>query len=103
MFWKKMINFCKNANCPSSPDLLKFQNTEISQKEKRGIERHLTACEFCAAEVEFYKHYPQSEEKIEAAEIPKPLYELAKALLGNRRNDFSLLNKLLGESERVKV
>ena len=98
-----MINFCKNANCPSSPDLLKFQYGAISQKEKRGIERHLTDCEFCAAEVEFYKHYPQSEEKIEAAEIPKPLYELAKALLGNRRNDFSLLNKLLGESETVKI
>ncbi|MBA2735533.1 MAG: hypothetical protein H0U50_01975 [Pyrinomonadaceae bacterium] len=98
-----MINFCKNANCPSSPDLLKFQYGAISQKEKRGIERHLTACDFCASEVEFYKHYPQSEEKIEAAEIPKPLYELAKALLGNRRNDFSLLNKLLGESETVKI
>jgi len=103
MLWKKMINFCKNANCPSSPDLLKFQYGAISQKEKRGIERHLTACDFCASEVEFYKHYPQSEEKIETAEIPKPLYELAKALLGNRRNDFSLLNKLLGESETVKI
>lgn len=98
-----MINFCKNANCPSSQNLLRFQNGEISQKEKRDIERHLNVCEFCAAESEFYKHYPQSEEKIEATEIPKPLYELAKALLGNRRNDFSLLNKLLGENESLTL
>ena len=98
-----MVNFCKNANCPSSPDLLKFQNSEISQKEKRGIERHLAACEFCAAEVEFYKHYPQAEERIETDEIPRPLYELAETLLGNRRNDFSMLNNLLGENERVKI
>lgn len=103
MFWKKMINFCKNANCPSSQALLKFQKSEISQKEKSFIERHLTACEFCAAEVEFYKHYPQAEEKIEVVEIPKPLYELAKALLGNRRNDFSMLNRLLGENERLTL
>ncbi|HEX8287362.1 MAG TPA: hypothetical protein VF556_05170 [Pyrinomonadaceae bacterium] len=98
-----MKNFCKNANCPSSQDLLKFQTSEISQKEKDGIEGHLTNCEFCAAEVEFYKHYPLSEEKIEAVEIPKPLYDLAKVLLGNRRNDFFLLNKLLGENESLTL
>ena len=98
-----MINFCKNANCPSSQDLLKFQRNEISQKEKNAVKCHLNACEFCAAEVEFYKHYPQAEEKIEATEIPKPLYELAKALLGNRRNDFSMLNKLLGENESLTL
>ena len=98
-----MVNFCKNANCPSSPDLLKFQNNEVSQKEKRRIQRHLAACEFCAAEVEFYKHYPQAEEKIETSEIPKPLYELAKALLGNRGNACSMLNKLMGENERLTL
>ncbi|MCU1288737.1 MAG: hypothetical protein JWN60_966 [Acidobacteria bacterium] len=98
-----MINFCKNANCPSAQDLLRFQTTEISQRERRNIESHFAECEFCAAEAEFYKHYPQSEEKIEAVEIPKPLYELAKALLGNRRNDFSMLNRLLGENETLTL
>lgn len=95
-----MINFCKNANCPSSHQLLNFQIDEVSTMEKRRICAHLAECEFCAAELEFYTHYPQEDEKVETAEIPKPLYELAKALLGNRRNDYSLLNKLLGENER---
>lgn len=94
-----MINFCKNANCPSSHELLNFQTEAISAAEKHKIRTHLVECEFCAAELEFYTHYPQEEEKVETAEIPKPLYELAKALLGNRRNDFSLLNKLLSENE----
>lgn len=96
-----MINFCKNANCPSSHELLNFQIGEKSAAEQRKIRAHLTECEFCAAELEFYTHYPQEDEKVETAEIPKPLYELAKALLGNRRNDFSLLNKMLGENERL--
>lgn len=103
MFWKKMINFCKNANCPSSPDLLAFQCEKVALKKNRQIRRHLETCEFCQAEVEFYAHYPQTDEKIETAEIPKPLYELALALLGNRRNDFSTLNKLMGGNERLKL
>jgi hypothetical protein len=103
MFWKKMINFCKNANCPSSSDLLAFQNDEVTMRKNREIKRHLTTCEFCRAEVEFYAHYPQTDEKIETAEIPKPLFELALALLSNRHNDFSTLNKMLGENESLKL
>lgn len=96
-----MINFCKNANCPSSTNLLKFQNGEFGRKEGNEIITHLSECEFCASEIEFYAHYPQSDEKIEAAEIPMPLFELAEALLSNKHKDFSLLNKLLGESESL--
>jgi hypothetical protein len=103
MFWKKMVNFCKNANCPSSPDLLAFQSDEVSLRKNREISRHLEACEFCASEVEFYKHYPQTDEKIETAEIPQPLYELARALLGNKRGDFLTLNKLFGSNESLKL
>lgn len=97
-----MITFCKSAVCPSSQKLLAFQNSEAAEKESHLVRRHLAACEFCAAEVEFYAHYPQSEERIERTEIPLPLYELAEALLSNRHKDFSLLNKLLSENE-VKV
>jgi hypothetical protein len=86
MFWKKMVNFCKNANCPSSPDLLAFQSDEVSLRKNREISRHLEACEFCASEVEFYKHYPQTDEKIETAEIPQPLYELARAFISASAN-----------------
>ena len=103
MFWKKMVNFCKNANCPSSPDLLAFQSGEVSLRKNREISRHLAACEFCASEVEFYKHYPQTDEKIETAEMPQPLYELARALLGNQRSDFLVLNNLFGNSENLQL
>lgn len=98
-----MITFCKSANCPSSQKLLAFQNGELAEKDARQTQRHLVGCEFCAAEVEFYAHYPQSEETISEVEIPLPLYELAEALLSNRHKDFSLLNKLLSETDSVKI
>ena len=98
-----MINFCKSATCPSSPDLLAFQSEKLALKKNRKIERHLETCEFCQAEAAFYAHYPPTDEKIETAEMPKPLYELALALLGNRRNDFSTLNKLIGGGESLKL
>jgi hypothetical protein len=98
-----MVTFCKSANCPSSHKLLTFQNDEASERETRHIRGHLAGCEFCAAEIEFYAHYPQSEETISEVEIPLPLYELAEALLSNKHKDFSLLNKLLSETDGVKI
>lgn len=99
----KMITFCKGLNCPSSQKLLAFENGETPEKETQAIRRHLAACEFCAAEVEFYAHYPQDEEApIAEVEIPLPLYELAEALLlRNKRRDFTLLNRLLSESDTL--
>ena len=98
-----MVNFCKNARCPSSTELLAFQTGSQTPKEAGAICRHLIKCDFCTAELEFYAHYPPVEEKIEIGEIPKPLYELAEALLSNRHKDFSLLNKLLCENEGLTL
>jgi hypothetical protein len=92
-----MLNFCKNENCPSSYDLVSFQSGDLSRKRSRQVQTHLEACEFCAAEVEFYSIYPQSPDDFvdQPAEIPGPLYELAEALLKNRHRDSSALNALL--------
>ena len=98
-----MVTFCKSANCPSSQQLLAFQNGDDSPKERGGVETHLAVCEFCASEVEFYAHYPQSEETVPKVEIPIPLYELAEALLGNKHKDFFALNKLLCTDKALKA
>ena len=98
-----MITFCKSVICPSSRDLLAYQTGEVLVSERRRIEAHLAVCEFCASEVEFYAHYPQSDETVATVEIPIPLYELAHALLNNKHKDFSVLNQLLSENEGMKV
>lgn len=95
----KMITFCKSANCPASQDLLAFQKGEAANKESDSIRNHLKSCEFCASEIEFYEHFPQSEENVVSVDIPLPLFQLAEALLNNRQQDISLLNKLLANTE----
>jgi hypothetical protein len=99
----KMINFCKNTTCPSSQDLLAFQKGESRSEESKTIRAHLADCEFCAAEVEFYARFPQSEEPCSETKIPLPLYELAEALLSNKRKNFRLLKKLLSENESLRL
>ena len=74
--------------------LLAFQNGEIELRDGAAIRRHLCVCEFCAAEVEFYSHYPPAEETAEAEEIPPPLYELAEALL-SKKDDVTPLYRLI--------
>jgi hypothetical protein len=97
-----MINFCKNAACPSSQGLLAFQKGEALSEEGEAIRSHLPICEFCSTEVEFYARFPCVEEELfTETKIPLPLYQLAEALLGNRQKKFTLLNKMLSENESL--
>ncbi|MEP7148188.1 MAG: hypothetical protein ABI857_04835 [Acidobacteriota bacterium] len=85
-----MESFCKTEDCPASEKLVAFGDSAIDSAELR---RHLSVCEFCAAELEFYREYPPSHENVEPAKIPGPLFELADALL-QRNRDLTELNKL---------
>ncbi len=97
----KMSDFCKNEDCPSSNELLEFENGDLVWEMASKISKHLKSCEFCAAEVEFYSHYPQAEGTVEPSRIPAPLFELAEALLKNRNADPCSLNTLLNENEEL--
>lgn len=101
MFSSKKTGFCKNEDCPSSNELLDFQNGDLVRSRGSEINKHLATCEFCSAEVEFYSHYPQEEGASEATAIPAPLFELAEALLKNRYADSRSLNALLRENEEL--
>lgn len=103
MFLFKMANFRKNSNCPASQVLLGYQTGEIALRERERVMIHLRFCDFCSSELEFYEHYPQADEKVEGADIPRPLLELAEALLSNRHKDFSVLNELLNEPESIGI
>lgn len=104
MFNKIMISFHKNVDCPTSQDLLDFQNNEMSVRKNEKIRKHICSCDFCGAEVEFYAHCPQvGDERVAITEIPGPLYELAEALLNNKHKDNFLLNKLLNENNGMTL
>lgn len=94
-----MAKFCKSEDCPTSEDLLAFQTGDMPVSEGAAIRLHLSSCEFCAAEVEFYESYPPAaghEETVEADSIPTPLFELAEALLIKKRDD-AFFDRLMDE------
>lgn len=78
-----MESFCKTEDCPPSEKLAAWRGGDVSDED---ILRHLSACEFCAAELEFYRRYPPRDEKIEPENIPEALFELADALLHKKRD-----------------
>jgi hypothetical protein len=93
-----MTGFCKNEDCPSSHELLGYQTGDLPRVRGNDVRKHLSSCEFCSAEVEFYSHYPPDEGLLsEVNEIPAPLFELAEAILKNRHGDASSLYSLLSE------
>lgn len=94
-----MAKFCKSEDCPTSQDLLAYQTGEMEVADGREIRKHLAVCEFCAAEIEFYEHYPPNEPAEEAdkkTDIPGPLYDLAESLL-SRKHGTRTMEKLMSE------
>lgn len=88
-----MATFRKQEDCPPSQQLLAFQLGDLEPSVSRPIGRHLSACEFCTSEVAFYERYPVARETEDApaeAKMPKPLFELAEALLNRKRGQESM-------------
>ena len=100
----KTSTFRKSEDCPTSSELLEFQNGDIPSRRGSEVTGHLASCEFCSAEVELYSRFPQEESKDEAVEvvgIPAPLFQLAEALLKKKHSDPSSLDSLLRENGLV--
>ena len=88
-----MVTFRKQEDCPSSEDLLSYQLGDLEGVRGRDVGRHLSSCEFCSSEVDFYEHYPVAKDADESAEnvkMPKPLFELAEAILNRKRGSESI-------------
>lgn len=82
-----MAKFCKSKGCPSSQQVLAFQLKKIDAETEVKIRRHLAKCDFCASEAEFYAYFPQDTARVKHAEMPKPLFELAEAVLIKKHGD----------------
>lgn len=67
---------------------------DITVERKNAVSAHFCECEFCRAELEFYRHYPQATDTPQFQEIPKPLLELATSLL-NRDRDLTPFYRLM--------
>jgi hypothetical protein len=99
-----MLSFQKDRECPSSQELLEFQNGASPGAVAGEINEHICNCDFCGAEAEFYSHFPQHQDDcISATEIPDHLFQLAEALLNNKDKGNKLLQTLLKENGRFVI
>ena len=89
-----MGSFCKKEDCPTSEELLSLQHEGDRKFDAAELRYHLSVCEFCAAELDFYHWYTPVEEVVETARMPQPLFELAEAIL-RRGSDPTLLYRLI--------
>jgi hypothetical protein len=93
-----MSNFRKEKDCPSSFQLVESLSARINGEEGLRIAAHLASCDFCSAELEFYKHYPPDGDDVQAPPMPRPLLELAEALIAKETIHISRLESLLRDA-----
>jgi hypothetical protein len=93
-----MSHFRKKKDCPSSYELADSVVGHLSGDQALRIANHLGSCDFCAAEIEFYKHYPPVMFSVEPGPIPEPLFELAQATLTKESVSHSQIEFLLDEA-----
>jgi hypothetical protein len=95
-----MSYFRKEKDCPSSYELADSVVGQLGGDQALRIAGHLASCDFCAAEIEFYKHYPPVMFSAEPAPgpIPDPLFELAQSTLTKESVSRSRLEFLLDEA-----
>ncbi len=78
--------FCKKATCPPATYLVQYLSKEPSPKRNQRIERHLSSCDFCGAELQLLAKHPVivDEGEYVTPEMPEHLRLLARALLTPR-------------------
>ena len=93
-----MESFCKKEECPTSDELAALIDRE-ARSYADDLERHLSVCEFCSAEVDLYRHHPPVVEEVVDVEMPRPLFELAEAILHDGKTDLSPLYRLIDRGD----
>ena len=93
-----MSNFRKEKSCPSSFELSDSVTGELDGENGLRIATHLVTCDFCAAELEFYRNYPPDGAAVPAPPIPYPLLQLAEALIAKETIHISRLENLLRDA-----
>ena len=96
MIQTKKAGFTKSLACPTSDQLLAFHLGGCTEYQAETVAQHLEKCDFCAAELDLYRHCPSSaDDNVHIDKIPIHLYQLAEALLNNRTSGTNALQALL--------
>ncbi len=80
--------FNKKVGCPSSQDLLDYDQACLASAHSLRIEGHLTDCDFCNAELQLLNRYQNTRDEYSFVEMPLQLRGLAERLLHNTATLF---------------
>ena len=83
--------FCKTTHCPSSENLLRYRRRRLPGKERAEIEIHLSACDFCSAELQLLMRHRSEREEYRLTEMPGQLRRLAEDLLIRSTTPFTII------------
>ena len=86
--------FNKKIGCPSSQDLLDYDQARVASAPSLRIEAHLTGCDFCNAELQLLNRYQDTQDEYSFAEMPLQLRGLAERLLHSTATPFHTLRRL---------
>lgn len=98
-----IILFCKQATCPSSETLLKYQQVGLAAEQRARVASHLAACDFCGAELQLLTKHSTTDEKYVLTNIPLNLRRLAEALLGRGQLKIEGIAETAFEKERLTL
>lgn len=86
--------FNKKLGCPSSQDLLDYDQACLASAHSLRIETHLADCDFCSAELQLLNRYQNTQDEYSFAEMPLQLRGLAERLLHGTATPFHTLRGL---------
>ena len=91
--------FNKKVGCPSSQDLLEYDQLHLDSEQSLRVETHLADCDFCNAELQLLNRYQNTQDEYSFAEMPSQLRGLAERLLHAATPFYAL--RLLEENRRT--
>ena len=80
--------FNKKVGCPSSQDLLEYDQLHLDSEQSLRVETHLADCDFCNAELQLLNRYQNTRDEYSFVEMPLQLRGLAERLLHNTASPF---------------
>src|SRR5258708_31423464 len=92
--------FNKTVGCPSSQDLLDYDQAGLGSAHSQRIGAHLADCDFCNAELQLLNRYQNTQDEYSFVEMPLQLRGLAERLLHRTATPFYAL-RLLEENRRT--
>jgi hypothetical protein len=86
--------FHKKVGCPTSQDLLAYDQACLASAHSLRVEAHLADCDFCNAELQLLNRYQNTHDEYSFAEMPLQLRGLAERLLHSTTTPFQALECL---------